>query len=127
MNRNPDYQPFHLRLKSARQEAHLKQEAVGRYLGIPTSAVSAFESAQRKLDAQELFKLSKLYNKPMDWFFNERPDYVFISAHGAPSGEKRDPLLDSDPLVAECVELLRKAPRHLQKSAAHGIIGFLSP
>src|ERR1044072_2070593 len=70
-----DRNQFCLRLKQARQEAKLKQEVVARYLQIPTSAVSSFESGSRKLDAFELFMLAKLYQKPMEWFFSERPDY----------------------------------------------------
>jgi transcriptional regulator with XRE-family HTH domain len=113
-----DRNQFCFRLKQARLEAKLKQEVVARYLQIPTSAVSAFESGHRKLDANELYMLSKLYKKPMDWFFNERPDYMFISGNGAPEVD--------DPLIAECMQLLKKAPKHLRQSAAYGVIGFLS-
>lgn len=113
-----DRNQFCFRLKQARQEAKLKQEVVARYLQIPTSAVSAFESGNRKLEAIELYMLSKLYKKSMEWFFNERPDYMFISNKA--QGEA------DDPLISECFNLLKNAPRHLQKSAAYGVIGFLS-
>lgn len=107
------------RLKQARLEAKLKQETVARYLQIPTSAVSSFESGHRKLDAVELYMLSKLYKKPMEWFFNEKSDYMFIS--------NRQQTVDvDDPLINECLKLLKNAPKHLQKSAAYGVIGFLS-
>ena len=102
-------------------EAKLKQEVVARYLQIPTSAVSSFESGHRKLDAVELYMLAKLYQKPMEWFFNERPDYMFIG--NKQNGAEVD--MD-DPLISECFSLLKKAPKHLQKSAAYGVIGFLS-
>ena len=114
-----DRKQFCFRLKQARLEAKLKQEAVARYLKIPVSAVSSFESGNRKLEAVELFMLSKLYQKPMDWFFNERSDYMFIS--NKQSGAEVD-----DPLISECFQLLKSAPKHLQKSAAYGVIGFLS-
>ena len=113
-----DRNQFCARLKQARVEARLKQEVVARYLQIPTSAVSSFESGNRKLDATELFMLSKLYKKPMEWFFNERPDYLFISNKSQPEAD--------DPLIRECLHLLKTAPKHLQKSAAYGVIGFLS-
>jgi transcriptional regulator with XRE-family HTH domain len=114
-----DRNQFCFRLKQARLEAKLKQEVVARYLEIPTSAVSSFESGNRKLDAGELYKLSKLYQKPMEWFFNERPDYLFIA-------NKEQTKESDDPLVQECFHLMRNAPTHLQKSAAYGVIGFLS-
>ena len=63
-----DRSQFCFRLKQARLEAKLKQEVVAKYLQIPTSAVSSFESGHRKLDAIELFMLSKIYKKPMEWF-----------------------------------------------------------
>lgn len=114
-----DRHAFCARLKQARLDAKLKQEAIARYLNIPISAVSSFESGHRKLDAQELYMLSKLYKKPMEWFFNERPDYVFIP-------NKEQAVESEDPLIRECFHLLRTAPVHLQKSAAYGVIGFLS-
>lgn len=115
-----DRNQFYFRLKQARLEAKLKQEVVARYLQVPTSAVSSFENGNRKLDAVELFMLSKLYQKPMEWFFSERTDYLFIS-------NKENQSIDmEDPLISECFNLLKRAPKHLQKSAAYGVIGFLS-
>ena len=106
---------FCARLKKARLEVKLKQAQVARYLQLPVSAVSAFESGQRKLDAIELFMLSRLYQKPLEWFFEDgRPS----SSLSAPS--KADPLLD------ECIRLLQKAPTEMRRSAAYGVIGFLS-
>ena len=119
-----DRTQFCVRLKQARQEARLKQEVVARYLQIPTSAVSAFESGNRKLDAAELYLLSKLYRKPMEWFFNEQieppatGEMIFIS--------HREEGENEDPVIHECFQLLKSAPRHLQRSAAYGVIGFLS-
>ncbi len=121
-----DRTQFCFRLRQARQEAKLKQEVVARYLQIPTSAVSAFESGHRKLEAIELYMLSKLYRKPMDWFFGAGEDnaasgeqeYLFFS-----NREDKD---DDDPVIHECFKLLKNAPRHLQRSAAYGVIGFLS-
>lgn len=119
-----DRTQFCFRLKQARQEAKLKQEVVARYLQIPTSAVSAFESGNRKLDAAELFMLSKLYRKPMGWFFGEETDdarqqgYMFFGS--------REEVDSEDPVIHECFKLMKSAPRHLQRSAAYGVIGFLS-
>ena len=117
-----DRKQFCFRLKQARLEAKLKQEVVARYLQIPVSAVSSFESGNRKLDAVELFMLGKLYQKPMEWFFNERPDFMFIGNKQLEGSATEN----EDPLIAECFKLLKNAPRHLQKSAAYGVIGFLS-
>ena len=104
------------RLKTARQEAGLKQDQVARYLQISTSAVSTLESGQRKVEALELFQLSKLYAKPLEWFFEEEHP---LSGRGSR-------WYDNDPLIREMVFLLGKVSPDLRKRAAYGILGFLS-
>lgn len=105
------------KLKQARQEANLKQEQVARYLRVTTSAISTMESGQRKVEAMELYYLSKLYGKPLSWFFDEE--------HPLPaSGGVR--WYDNDPLVREVVFLMEKSSPQMRKKAAYGILGFLS-
>ncbi|MFA6989893.1 MAG: helix-turn-helix transcriptional regulator [Candidatus Gastranaerophilaceae bacterium] len=108
-----DRKIFCAKLKRARVEAGLKQEDVARFMNLPISAISVIESGQRKIDVFELMKLTELYNKPVEWFFHEHN-----------SLNKRR-WYDLDPVLAESVDLLRKAPTKLQRSAAYGIIGFL--
>lgn len=105
------------KLKLARQEAHLKQRDVAQVLNVSVSVVSALEAGHRKVDATELFRLSKLYGKPMHWFFDE-PHPL--------SDTKEVRWYDADPLIRECIHLLRQAPPVLRKKAAYGLIGFLS-
>lgn len=108
-----DRKKFCVKLKRARVESGLKQEDVARFMNLPISAISVMESGQRKVDVFELIKLSELYNKPVEWFFHEHN----------PMHKRR--WYDLDPILSESVELLRKAPAKLQRSAAYGIIGFL--
>ncbi len=105
------------KLKQARQEANLKQEQVAKYLRVPTSAVSTMENGQRKVDASELFYLSKLYGKPLAWFFEEEDQMA------ASRGIR---WYDNDPLIREIIFLLEKASPELRKRSAYGILGFLS-
>ena len=104
------------RLKQARQEANLKQEQVARYLKVPVSAISGIESGHRKVDAGELFHLSKLYGKPLDWFFEEGHP---LTAHGIR-------WYDNDPLIREVIFLMQKSNPELRRRVAYGILGFLS-
>jgi transcriptional regulator with XRE-family HTH domain len=46
----------------------LKQDEVARHLGIPRSALSNIEAGQRKVEALELTRLAKLYQRPVSWF-----------------------------------------------------------
>jgi transcriptional regulator with XRE-family HTH domain len=106
-----------IRLKQARLDANLKQEQVARFLKVTSSAISGLENGQRKVDAWELFYLSKLYGKPLSWFFDE--DHPLTGARGVR-------WYDQDPLVREVIFLLEKASPELRKKAAYGILGFLS-
>ena len=108
-----DRRKFCQKLRRARLEAGLKQEDVAKYMNLPISAISVMEAGTRKVDVFELIKLSDFYNKPIEWFFHEHNTTI-----------KRR-WYDLDPVLSEAVELLRQAPGRLQKSAAHGIIGFL--
>ncbi|MEI7475147.1 MAG: helix-turn-helix transcriptional regulator [bacterium] len=108
-----DRKKFCQKLKRARVEAGMKQEDIARLLNLPISAISVMESGTRKIDVLELMKLSKYYNKPIEWFFHEHN-----------STQKRR-WYDLDPVVSEAVELLRVAPTKLQKNTAYGILGFL--
>ncbi len=56
------------RLREAREYLGLSQETVAEYLNIPRVAVSAFESAKRKVSSLELKSLAKLYRRPYEYF-----------------------------------------------------------
>lgn len=103
------------KLKQARQEAELKQEQVARYLQVTPSAISTMENGQRKVDATELFCLSKLYGKPMEWFFNE--DHPLSVAQGVR-------WYDKDPLIREVIFLMEKSSPDLRRKAAYGRVYF---
>lgn len=63
-----DRQTLGERLRVAREYVGLKQEDVARHLSIPRSALSHIEAGQRKVDALELARMAKLYQRPVNWF-----------------------------------------------------------
>jgi transcriptional regulator with XRE-family HTH domain len=69
--REPNRQSLGERLKAAREYVGLSQEDVARHLAIPRSGLSHIESGQRKVDAIELTRLAKLYQRSVDWFTGE--------------------------------------------------------
>jgi transcriptional regulator with XRE-family HTH domain len=67
----PERQTLGERLRVAREYVGLKQEDVARHLSIPRSALSHIEAGQRKVDALELTRIAKLYQRPVSWFTGE--------------------------------------------------------
>lgn len=93
----PDRQKLGERLRLAREYVGLKQEDVARHLGIPRSALSHIEGGQRKIDALELSRAAKLYQRPVAWFTedhepsdNELPVEVAHVARAAASLSSQD-------------------------------------
>lgn len=64
------YRSFLVKLKTARQQAGLRQVEVARRLGRPQSFVSKCESGERRVDVVELQEFASLYEKPLSFFVN---------------------------------------------------------
>ncbi len=60
------------RLREAREYLELSQDEVARELGVPRTAISLMESGQRKVEALELEKLARLYQRPLGYFTGEK-------------------------------------------------------
>jgi hypothetical protein len=66
---SPEYRAFLTRLRQARLDAGFSQEEAARRLRRPQSFVSKCESGERRVDVIELVKFSKLYKRPLTFFF----------------------------------------------------------
>ena len=93
-------------LKEAREYLDLSQDEVARELGVPRTAVSLIESGQRKVDAIELQKLAKLYQRPVGYFTGEE-----ITASGLPE--------DVEHLAQSCFQAFEPGP-----AATRGVRGL---
>jgi transcriptional regulator with XRE-family HTH domain len=56
------------KLKKARKEAGLDQEAVAKLLRVTQSYISKMESGQRRIDIVQLRRFAKVYKKKIDYF-----------------------------------------------------------
>lgn len=63
-----DYKNIIERLKKARIEADLSQQAVADKLGKPQSYISKIESGERRLDVAEMKKFAEIYKKDTNFF-----------------------------------------------------------
>lgn len=68
---NSDYTAFRRRLKEARDLAGLSQQALADLLKRPQTWVSKNETGERRVDAVELAKLSKVLKQSLDWFLED--------------------------------------------------------
>lgn len=59
------------RLRNQREYLGYSQDDVADAVGLPRSAISLIENGQRKVDALELKRFSKLYGKPAGYFTGE--------------------------------------------------------
>lgn len=67
--RHPErYRKLLVRLREARQEAGMSQEAVAAALGARQKYVSKVETGERRIDPLELQELADLYGKPILFF-----------------------------------------------------------
>jgi len=63
-----DYKEIINRLKQARIDAGLSQQAVADKFDKPQSYISKIESGERRLDVAEMKKFAVIYNKLVDYF-----------------------------------------------------------
>jgi transcriptional regulator with XRE-family HTH domain len=56
------------RLREAREYLGLSQEEVAQHLGLPRPAVSQIENGNRRVEAIELARLAKLYQRSVSYF-----------------------------------------------------------
>lgn len=60
------------RLREAREYLNLSQDEVAKRVGIARAAISLIETGQRRVDALELSKLARVYQRPVSHFTSEK-------------------------------------------------------
>lgn len=59
------------KLKLAREMAGLSQNQVANFLGLKRPAISEIEAGRRKVSAEELAELSRIYSVSINWLVGE--------------------------------------------------------
>lgn len=84
------------KLRIAREYLGLKQDEVAQRLDIQRTALSNIEAGHRKVEALELARLAKLYQRPVSWFTGEEtlenafPEEIAHVARAAASLSRQD-------------------------------------
>lgn len=102
MTEEADRRALGARLREAREYAGYSQEDVASFLGTPRSAISLIESGSRRLDALELQKLSRLYQRNMDDLTSK----------------------DADPLESESISMVARAAAKLSPEDRSEVLRF---
>lgn len=68
------------RLREAREYLNLSQDEVAKRIGIARAAISLIESGQRRVDALELAKFARVYQRPVSYFTSEKVEDSGIPA-----------------------------------------------
>ena len=62
------------RLRIAREQAGLSQGQVSRLLNVHRPTISEMEAGRRKVSAEELIKLAKLYDVSLEWLTEDKKE-----------------------------------------------------
>lgn len=115
------------RLKKAREDRGVTQEAAADALGVPRTAMVQMEAGNRSISTLELAQLADLYERPIAEFFMEGPlpesteDDMLVALHRVTGSFKSDPKLQRE--VARCFEICAEGAeleRLLGKKARSG-------
>lgn len=83
MNRQPDEIDIQIadKLKTCRKLSNLTQGSVAEKLGVTFQQLQKYEASKNRVSASRLFKLSKILNVPISFFFDDvkQEDYLSIS------------------------------------------------
>ncbi len=97
------------RLRQARENCGLSQDAVAQELGLQRTAVTRMESGERPVSTLELDRLARLYRRPIQEFFlEEAPDEenMLVALYRlAPTIDANEQAKDQ---VEECLDLCRE-------------------
>ena len=86
------------RIKLLRKELGLTQEEVAKQLGVSRATVSQMESGERKITAEELYKLANIFNVTADEILdNEKSIEVVLEKNKAQNREKKSSIRISVP------------------------------
>ena len=83
------YRDLGVRVKSLREDLEFSQEKLAESLGISRVALSQIENGERKISAEELSKLSKVFNVPTDNLLNLETK-ITVEIEKLPAGSPKE-------------------------------------
>lgn len=116
------------RLKEARENARLTQDAVAQTIGLPRTAIVQIEAGNRSVSTMELVRLADLFKRPVAEFFAEsevHEDDILVALFRSAPQIQDNPGYRAE--VEMCIDLCREGAileRLLGKDHRHGPPGY---
>ena len=97
------------RLRRRRTLLRMSQTTLGDAIGVTFQQVQKYERGANRISASRLFDLSRLFDVPIQFFFDDMPTAVAASSLAQGGGRaKKPPSYELDPMVTrETLELVR--------------------
>ena len=73
-NPNEARRAIAIRLRAAREQAGLSQGQVAKIMGYKRPTISEMEAGRRRVSAEELAQLAKIYGVSVSWLATDQPD-----------------------------------------------------
>lgn len=108
MSDNPDPIDVHVgaRLRIKRNLSGMSQAKLGAHLGLTFQQIQKYEKGANRIGAGRLYRISKFFDVPLSYFFEEMPDDVNRNAEG--EAREFQPAADPDTLAKrETLDLVR--------------------
>lgn len=92
------YNKLGAKIKEIREHLDLSQERIAKLLGINRVAISQIENGERKISAEEIAKLARIFNMPSDILLDLEKDIeVILSAKKKPKQKEKQEIRISVP------------------------------
>ena len=97
------------RLRQRRTLLGMTQTNLGDALGVSFQQMQKYERGMNRISASRLFDLSRVFDVPVEYFFDDMPNAVAASSPAQGGGKaKKPPSYEPDPMATrETLELVR--------------------
>jgi len=97
------------RLRRRRTLSGMSQTTLGYAIGLTFQQVQKYENGANRISASRLFDLSRVFDVPIEYFFDDMPTAVAASSPAQGGGKaKKPPSYKPDPMATrETLELVR--------------------
>ncbi len=97
------------RLRQSRTLMGMSQTNLGDVLGVSFQQVQKYENGANRISASRLFDLARVFDVPIEYFFDDIPAAVAASSPAQGGGKaKKPPSYEPDPMATrETLELVR--------------------